>query len=264
MKKTGEKKYAVFFGIFLLLLWEGISLLVRDPFMAPGPLDVLQAIWTYRKEIFTVHLPATLYVMVLGGALSTLTGMLFAVLMDLSPLLERALYPLLTATQTIPTMCIAPVFVLWLGYTVKMRVLVVVLSNFFTVTVDLFDGLRSAGTEERELMRSFGANREQTFRYLKFPAALPYFFTALRVTVPWSAISAAVSEWLGAEKGLGTYSRFFMAKLNAAGLLAPLVVLTVVALLLNGVLNAVEKRVITWRGSQAFHNDQKREETQNG
>ena len=93
-------------------------------------------------------------------------------------------------------------------------------------------------------MRTFGAGRLQIFTMLKMPSALPYFFTALHVVVPWSVITAAVAEWLGAQNGLGTYSRACMLKLDAAGLIAPLIVLSAFALIMNAILNMAERHFL--------------------
>ena len=242
-----KKIYSVGFGIFLLVLWEGLSLIIDDAFIMPSPQAVIHSLIENRLEIFTEHFPATMEVVLLGGVLSILFGMLFAILMDAHKSIERAVYPILTVTQTVPVMCVAPVFVLWLGYSVKMRVLVVILTNFFPVTVNLFDGLKSTREDRTELLETYGASKWQKFIMLRMPTALPYFFSSLRVALPWSVVAAAISEWLGAPKGLGTYSRYCMMNLDAAGLLAPLIVLTVVALILNALLKFVEKKVITWQ-----------------
>ena len=230
------------------MLWHLLSLWIGKKFLLPSPVDVLESLWKNRAEIFTVHLPATLRVVAAGGILSVLFGVLFAVAMDWNGWLRRALYPILTVSQTIPVVCLAPVFVLWFGYTDTMRILVVILVNFFTVTVSLCDGFAATRSERMELLQTYGASRLQCFALLRLPTALPYFFTALHVTVPWSVIGAAVAEWLGAQAGLGTYSRNCMMRLDAAGLLAPLVVLTAFALLLNALLGFVEEHVLTWRG----------------
>ena len=242
-----KKIYSVGFGIFLLVLWEVLSLIIDDAFIMPSPQAVIHSLIENRLEIFTEHFPATMEVVLLGGVLSILFGMLFAILMDAHKSIERAVYPILTVTQTVPVMCVAPVFVLWLGYSVKMRVLVVILTNFFPVTVNLFDGLKSTREDRTELLETYGASKWQKFIMLRMPTALPYFFSSLRVALPWSVVAAAISEWLGAPKGLGTYSRYCMMNLDAAGLLAPLIVLTVVALILNALLKFVEKKVITWQ-----------------
>lgn len=242
-----KKIYSVGFGIFLLVLWEVLSLIIDDAFIMPSPQAVIHSLIENRLEIFTEHFPATMEVVLLGGVLSILFGMLFAILMDAHKSIERAVYPILTVTQTVPVMCVAPVFVLWLGYSVKMRVLVVILTNFFPVTVNLFDGLKSTREDRTELLETYGASKWQKFIMLRMPTALPYFFSSLRVALPWSVVAAAISEWLGAPKGLGTYSRYCMMNLDAAGLLAPLIVLTMVALILNALLKFVEKKVITWQ-----------------
>lgn len=236
------------FLALLLVLWQLLSLWIGKPFLLPSPQGVAESLWKNRAAIFTVHLPATLRVVVSGGVLSVLLGILFAAAMDWSLWLKRALYPILTVSQTIPVMCIAPVLVLWFGYTDRMRVVVVILVNFFTVTVSLCDGFASTSPQRMELLQTYGASRLQTFLLLRMPTALPYFFTALHVTVPWSIIGAAVAEWLGAPAGLGTYSRTCMMNLDAAGLLAPLVVLTAAALFLNAILAWIEARVLDWRG----------------
>ena len=236
------------FGIFLLVFWEVLARLIDKSYLLPTPLAVLQHILKNKRELFTEHLPATMQVVVIGGLIAVAFGFIMAVLMDLDHRIEKAVYPILTVTQTIPVMCIAPVFVLWFGYTVRMRVIVVVLVNFFSVTVNLFDGLKSTSEGRTELMMTYGAGRLQQFFMLRLPTALPYLFTALKVAIPWSVVGAAVAEWLGAPSGMGTYSRSCMMSLDSAGLLAPLVILTVIALMLNGILGLVETKVVTWSG----------------
>ncbi len=246
MSSLKKKCLGIGFGIFLLALWEVLSLLIGKNYILPGPILVLEKIIENREEIFLNHLPATMQVVVLGCLISILLGLFLAIIMDLDRRIEKAIYPILTVTQTIPVMCIAPLFVLWFGYSVTMRVVVVVLTDFFAVAVNVFDGLKSTSAGREELMMTYGAGHLQRLFLLRFPSALPYFFTALKIVVPWSIVGAAVAEWLGAPNGLGTYSRSCMMNLDAAGLLAPLVVITIIALLLNAILTLIEKKVVTW------------------
>ena len=229
------------FGCFMLLVWEGLSIRIADPFILPSPMQVIHSLIVNHAEIFTIHFPATMKVVAVGGLCSVILGLALAFVMDLSPKAAGIIYPLLTVTQTIPVICLAPVFVLWLGYTDYMRILVVVLMNFFTVAVDYYDGLQTAGTEQTELLDSFGAGRLGQYLYLRIPSALPNLFSALHVTVPWAVVGAAIAEWLGAPAGLGYYSRYCLTNLDAAGLLAPLFVLSGAALLLNAMVTAAEK-----------------------
>ena len=168
--------------------------------------------------------------------------------MDASPTAEHALYPLIVASQTIPTTALAPLFVLWFGYTIWSKVLVTVLMTFFPVVITVFDGFRSVRTDMIDLMTTFGATRGQIFRKLKLPAALPYFFSALKMAVPLSIIGAAIGEWLGAQEGLGYFSRRMMTQLDGAGVFAPILLLSLVAMALVGVVSLLEKRAVTWRG----------------
>ena len=248
---TGMRRRFISIGFLILLVvcWELLSAGIGKPYILPSPSAVLGSLWENRREIFFTHLPATFTVVAAGGILAVLLGALFAVAMDWSPWLMQALYPILTVTQTIPVMCLAPVLVLWFGYTVRMRVIVVILVNFFTVTVDLSDGFRATREDRAELLCTFGADRLQEFWLLRMPTALPNLFTALKISVPWSVIGAAVAEWLGAPAGLGMYSRSCMMNLDAAGLLAPLMVLTALALFMNGILGLIEMRLMRWKGN---------------
>ena len=233
------------FALFLAL-WALASLLVGQSFLLPSPLAVARHLIENRRVLFGEHFAATAEVIVLGGLFSLALGALFAVVMDAWPLAARALYPILTLSQSIPTLCLAPVLVLFLGYSVAMRVVVVVLMNFFAVTVSLYDGLQSTGAQETELLKSLGATPLQRLLLLRLPTALPALFTSLRIALPWSVVGAAIAEWLGAPRGLGTYSRKCMAVFDAAGLLAPLVILTALALILTFLLRLAEHRALRW------------------
>ena len=179
--------------------------------------------------------------------LSAVLGVGLAVLMDASETARKALYPLIIASQTIPTTALAPLFVLWFGYTIWSKVLVTVLITFFPITITVFDGFRSVKTEMEELLFTFGADKRQIFLKLKIPATLPYFFSAIKMAVPLSIIGAAIGEWLGAQSGLGYFSRRMMTQLDGAGVFAPILLLSVVAMAATWVVSLLEKRMIFWR-----------------
>lgn len=244
MKVKHKKAWGAGFIVVLVILWQVLALIIGKVYVLPGPLDVVSSIWKNKAELFTQHLPETLKVMGIGMLCSIAAGTILAILMDMSSIAEKALYPILTVTQTIPVMCIAPVFVLWLGYSSEMRILVVILITFFSVTINLFDGFKASKKDREELLMTYGAGIGQRFFLLKAPSAIPHFFTALHVVLLWSAVGAAVAEWLGAPRGIGSFSRSCMANLDAPGLLAPLLLLTAVVLLANALLNIVEKAVL--------------------
>ncbi|MCI6646119.1 MAG: ABC transporter permease [Oscillospiraceae bacterium] len=232
----------------LLMIWQGAAMGVDAAYILPSPVQVVQKLWELRLPLFTAHLPATMEVVGVGLVISIVLGLGLAILMDVSPVAEKALYPIVIASQTIPTTALAPLFVLWFGYTMWSKVLVAVLMTFFPITITVFDGFRSVKTEMIELMQTFGASKSQIFLKLKLPAVLPYFFSAIKMAVPLSIIGAAIGEWLGAQSGLGYFSRRMMTQLDGAGVFAPILLLSVAAMILVAIVAVIEKRVITWRG----------------
>ncbi len=231
----------------LLMLWQAGAMGIGAAYILPSPVQVLRRLWELRGPLFTAHLPATMEVVFIGLAISVALGVGLAVLMDASPVAEKALYPLIVASQTIPTTALAPLFVLWFGYGIWSKVLVTVLMTFFPVAITVFDGFRSVRTEMEELLVTFGAGRREIFCKLKLPAVLPYFFSAMKMAIPLSVIGAAIGEWLGAQSGLGYFSRRMMTQLDGAGVFAPILLLSAAAMLLVAVTAAVERRVVTWR-----------------
>ena len=234
------------FGVFVLVVWYLLALLINKSFILPSPLKVFASLQKNWDALMNEHFPATMAVVIKGCLISIILGVALAVIMTVSRSVENAIYPILAISQTIPTMCMAPIFVLWFGYTEKTRVIIVVLMTFFSITVNVFDGFNSVRTDTSELIHTYGASKIQEFFILKVPTALPNFFTALKVSVPWAVVAAAISEWFGAPAGLGFFSRQKMMSLDAAGLLAPLIIISVTALLITLVISVLQRKIVTW------------------
>lgn len=245
-RQRPKKLPGIAFGIFLLVLWQVLAIGIDASYILPTPISVGAHIVEHFPELMKTHFPITMGVVLLGGIISIALGLGFAILMTLSKSFEKAVYPILTISQTIPTMCLAPIFVLWFGYSVRMRVIMVVLMTFFSITVNVFDGFQSVSKDSTELLTTYGAGTLQQFFLLKIPSALPNFFTALKSSLPWAVVAAAVAEWFGSPGGLGNYSRQRMMSLDTAGLIAPLVIISITALVITAVIKLVEKKVVTW------------------
>ena len=239
---------ALIFLFALLVLWQLGAMEVNAAYILPTPIQILQKLWQLRTVLFTVHLPATMLVTFVGLAISLVLGLGLAILMDASTVFRKAIYPVVVASQTIPTTAIAPLFVLWFGYGIWSKVLVTVLITFFPVTITVYDGLRSANGEMAELLETYGAGRWTVFWKVKAPCALPYFFSAIKMAIPMSIIGAAIGEWLGAQSGLGYFSRRMMTQLDGAGVFAPIVLLSAAAMLLVAAVELLERRLVRWRG----------------
>ena len=249
MRKTCKNNLpALIFMFALLMLWQLGAMKVNAAYILPTPVQILQKLWELRVVLFTVHLPATMLVTSIGLVISLVLGLGLAILMDASPFCQKALYPLVVASQTIPTTAIAPLFVLWFGYGIWSKVLVTVLMTFFPITITVYDGLQSAKVEMMELLLTYGATKKDIFFKIKIPCTLPYFFSAIKMAVPLSIIGAAIGEWLGAQSGLGYFSRRMMTQLDGAGVFAPIMLLSAVAILAVGVVSLLEKKIVRWRG----------------
>ena len=234
--------------MFVLLIgWQATAMGIDAAYILPTPIQVLQRLWELREPLLTVHLPATMTVTMIGLGISIGLGLFLAVLMDASEHIENALYPIIVATQTIPITAIAPLFIVWFGYGIWSKILVTILITFFPIVITVFDGLKGTKREMEELLVTYGATKKDIFLKLKVPVALPNFFSAIKMAIPISVIGAAIGEWLGAQAGLGYFSKRMMTQLDGAGVFAPVVLLSIVAMVIVGIITIVEKRVISWR-----------------
>lgn len=231
----------------IILIWQGLAMKINAHYILPSPIQIISKLWELRKPLFLVHLPATMGITLVGLLISITLGIVLAVVMDGSKVMEEALYPIIVASQTIPTTAIAPLFVLWFGYGIWSKILVTILITFFPITITIHDGLKSTKRELEELIITYGGSKVDVFLKLKVPTALPYFFSALKMAIPLSIIGAAIGEWLGAQKGLGYFSRRMMTQLDGAGVFAPIILLSIAAMIMVAIIGVIEKKTITWR-----------------
>lgn len=167
--------------------------------------------------------------------------------MDRFRILGAALSPIVTISQTIPTIAIAPLLVLWLGYDMLPKVLLVALTTFFPITVSLTQGFRSADADTIDLMRVMGASWWQTFRFVKVPAAASYFFSGLRISATYAVVGAVVAEWLGGFQGLGVYMTRVRKSYSYDEMFAVIIIISVLSLLLMGAVKLLERACMPWR-----------------
>ena len=248
MKKACKANLpAMIFLFALLILWQAGAMGLDAAYILPSPTQILAKLWELRDVLFTVHLPATMLVTAIGLGISLVLGLALAVVMDESDLVRKMIYPIVVVSQTIPTTAIAPLFVLWFGYGIWSKVLVTILITFFPIAITVFDGFKATKREMEELLQTYGATKADIFWKLKLPTALPNFFSAIKMAIPLSVIGAAIAEWLGAQEGLGYFSKRMMTQLDGAGVFAPVVLLSITAMLAVGIITVLEYRFIKWR-----------------
>lgn len=231
----------------LLILWQGVSMLGLVPaFMLPSPVEVVRA-FVRELPLLWENSLITLQEAFIGLVLGVAFGFLVAVLMDAFEVLYRAFYPLLIITQTVPTVAIAPLLVLWFGYEMTPKIILIVISTFFPVTVGLLDGFRSADRDAIGLLRSMGATRVQIFRHIKFPSALPQLFSGLRIAAAYSVVGAVISEWLGGFGGLGVYMTRVKKAFAFDKMFAVIFLISGISLGLMSLVEYAEKKCMPYR-----------------
>lgn len=255
MRAAFRRKAFRNYGPFTLLaalaltLWEAVSRLGLIPsFILPAPSAIWMALVRERGLLLGVHLPATLEEVLIGFALSVCCGLLLGTGMHMFTPLEKALYPLLVISQTVPLIALSPIFIMWFGYTLWSKVAVVFLTAFFPVVVGTYDGLHKSGAIYRELLLTLGANRWQILRKTQIPPALPSFFSGLKLSIVYCVIGATIGEWLGGSKGLGYFSRRMAGNLQSAEMFAAVVLLSVLGVALFLSITLLEKIILKKRG----------------
>jgi ABC-type nitrate/sulfonate/bicarbonate transport system permease component len=173
-------------------------------------------------------------------------GFFTAIIMDRFPAVRKTLHPLIVASQTIPTIAIAPILVIWLGYKMLPKIILVVLVVFFPITISLLQGFSEADTDTVNLMRSMGASRMQIFRYVKLPNSLGHFFASLKISVSYAMVSAVVSEWIGGTEGLGCYMTRVRKSFSSDKMFAVIILISAISLILIKLTSALQSVCMPW------------------
>ncbi len=189
----------------------------------------------------------TLLEVVVGFALALTVGLLLAFLIDASPTLDRAVYPLVVASQTVPVPAIAPLLLIWFGYGLLPKVLVTALIGFFPIVVATVDGLRSADRETLAMLRTFGANGRTLFRLVRLPAALPAIFSGAKIAIAVCVIGAVFGEFVGAREGLGYLLTRAIAQFRTDRVIAAVVLLSLMGIGLFLIVSLLERLLLPWR-----------------
>ncbi len=234
----------------LLIIWQAVcSLELVDSFILPSPVKVLKALITELPAL-SEHCAVTLSEAFIGLGLGIAVGFLIAVVMDRFEPVYKAFYPLIVLTQTVPTVAIAPLLVLWFGYDMMPKIVLITVTTFFPITVGLLDGFRSADRDSVNLLRAMGASERQLFRHIKFPGALPRFFSGLRISASYAVVGAVISEWLGGFSGLGVYMTRVRKAYAFDKMFAVIILISVISLLLMKLVDYLHKKFTPWERSQ--------------
>jgi ABC-type nitrate/sulfonate/bicarbonate transport system permease component len=234
----------------LLAIWQWyVTANHVDPTVLPSPLRVVQQGWAFRDVIWENTKP-TLQVTAVGFAVSLAVGWTLAIIIDFSSWLRRALMPLLVASQTLPIIAIAPLLIIWFGFGLLPKICVISLVTFFPIAIGLIEGFASTDRDATNLLRSMGAGKFKQFRYVRLPAAMPNFFTALRIGITYAVTGAIFAEYVGANAGLGIFMALQKNSFRTDLVLAAVVVTAVLSVSLFLLTYLAQRLIIPWHGKE--------------
>jgi ABC-type nitrate/sulfonate/bicarbonate transport system permease component len=233
----------------LALLIAGWEIAARagwvEDYLLPAPSEVAQALVEDRRMLLD-DAWVTGQEVVLGFALALVLGVAIAVGLHLSTTARRTVYPLVVASQAVPILVIAPILVIWFGFGMTPKLIVIALICFFPIVVNTLDGLRAVAPAQVKMLRTLGAGRWATLRRLELPAALPYLLSGAKVAVAVAVIGAVFGELVGSDAGLGHAIQVGMAQLLTARVFAAVAILSAMAIALFALLSAVERLAVPW------------------
>jgi ABC-type nitrate/sulfonate/bicarbonate transport system permease component len=229
-----------------LALWQayatksGIS-----PHVLPSPVRVVQSGWAARAALWTNTIP-TLKETTLGFLLAAGVGFVLSVGIDASRILRNALMPLLIGSQTLPLVAIAPLVIIWFGFGITPKILLVALLSFFPITIGFLEGYQATDPDVERLLVSMGAGRWRVFRTARLPTAMPFFFAGLRIAITYSVVVAIFAEYAGAYSGLGVYLQTVTNVYRTDLVFAVVLVTTLLTIVLFAATYLLERIMIPW------------------
>ena len=229
-------------SIVFLLIWQGVSVSGIIPeYMLPSPMKVISALKT-DSALILGHTGTTLTEAFWGLVCGIILGLITAVLMDMCKVI--------IVSQTIPTIAIAPILVLWFGYELTPKIVLITITIFFPIAVGTYTGLHSVDKDEIQLMKSMGASKLQIYRHIKFPASRGEFFSGLRISAAYSVVGAVISEWLGGYNGLGVYMVRVKKSYSFDKMFAVIILISVISLILMRIVDILKKICMPWELSE--------------
>jgi ABC-type nitrate/sulfonate/bicarbonate transport system permease component len=234
------------FALLVLGAWQLYTVVSGVPESSlPAPTEVAKAGWEQRDLLWD-NTWVTVEEILIGFAVAIVLGVALAIVIRSSRTVERALYPWLVVSQMVPVPAIAPIFVIWTGFDLRPKVMVVALVAFFPIAVNTIDGLRAVDPQLLRLLRTLRATRVQRFRHARLPAALPFLFSGLKVAAALAVIGAVFGEWVGASEGLGYLILVLNNATETATMFATIFLLAVIGIALFGLVLLLERLLLPW------------------
>ena len=242
---TNKSAPVIAVAVILIIWYICCDYEVVPAYMLPSPVDVFNA-FVDNFGVMMKQASVTLQEACYGLGIGIALAFIISSLMDRFDFLYKAIYPILVITQTIPTIAIAPLLVLWMGFGMAPKITLVVITTFFPISIGLLNGFKSVDEDAINLMRAMGAGRLQIFRYVKLPNATASFFSGLKISASYAVVGAVISEWLGGFEGLGVYMTRVKKAYAFDKMFAVIVFICAVSLILMGIVGLLQRLAMPW------------------
>jgi NitT/TauT family transport system permease protein len=243
--------------VVILVTWEwGVPYFDVPNYVLPTPSAIGVALWRgldagfMARGGYWLHTWVTVWEVLLGFFIGSGVGLLLGTVISQFRIIEATLRIYLVAIQSLPKIALAPIIVLWFGFGLTSKVVIICLLTFFPLLINSMAGFKAVDPERLELMRALGANPWQIFWKVRLPSAMPYIFAGLDMAAVFAVVGAVVGEFVGAQRGLGTLILSMNAQMDIAGTFSVFIILAIVGIVIHKALRAVERRVLFWSGEE--------------
>ena len=231
--------------IGIIIVWEfWVKIFGIQEWLLPPPTAIFSEMFE-SKDLFLMHTLVTINEVVLGFMFALIVGIFLAGAISYSNLVERVAYPFVIASQTVPVIVIAPLLLIWIGYGILPKIIVVMLISFFPIVVNTVDGLKSADTEMMNMLRTLGASKQQQFFKVRVPYSIPFLFSGMRIAITLSVIGAVIGEWVGSSAGLGYLMMRSAPQFLTDRVFASIIILSIMGITLFFLVVLIEKLFVT-------------------
>lgn len=245
--KLKDSIYPITTFLFILLIWQLIVEINDIPmYILPTPSDILKVFITDYENLYLNTL-VTLNEALIGFIFAIIFSIIIGTVMDFIKIFKKCLYPIMLVSQTIPTITIAPLLVVWFGFDSLPKILMVTLTCFFPILINFVDGIENIDKDYLNLFKTMNANKVSTFLHLKIPMALDELFVGLKISATYAVVSATVAEWLGGTKGLGVYMLRAKSAYSLDKVFASTILVVIFSLIFVGIVQIIKKVVLRYK-----------------
>ena len=251
--KIKNSLYPVVTFLIILIIWQFVVEGFNIPqYILPSPIDILGVFFTDYENLY-LHTVFTLNEALLGFILSIIIALVMGILMDFIPIFKKCFYPIMLVTQTIPTITIAPLLIIWFGFGILPKILMVTLTCFFPILINFVDGMENLDKDYLNLFKTMNAGKLNTFIHLKFPMSMDKLFSGLKISSTYAVMAATVAEWLGGSQGLGVYMVRSKSAYALDKVFASTLIVVVSSLIFVGIIQGIKKIVLRHKNKGGYY-----------